>query len=90
MAMGTTLKWCLVVLLALMFVLGPGASTAEAYIDPGTGSSLLSSLGVLLGVMCTVIALGFTQLKYWGGRLIAKLTARRAREEQRDESHQTP
>jgi hypothetical protein len=64
MAKGATLKWCLVILLALAFVLGPGAREAEAYIDPGTGSSLLSSLGVLLGATCAVFAFGLARVRH--------------------------
>ena len=73
MAMGTTLKWCLVVLLALMFVLGPGARTAEAYIDPGTGSMVIQ---VLLG---TLLAGGFALKLFWRQitGFLARLFARR-------------
>ncbi len=65
------------VVIGLWFVLGPGANRAEAYIDPGTGANLLSSLGVLLGVTCTGIAIGFTQIKRCGAWLLIKVAERR-------------
>lgn len=63
---------------ATVCVLGFGADTAYAYIDPGTGSSLLSSLGMILAVATTGIALGLTQVRRCGHWLVARLTCRRA------------
>ncbi len=60
-----------------MIYLGPASNRAEAYIDPGTGSSLFSSLGLLLGVVGTGVAIGFTQLRRCGGWLIARVSARK-------------
>ena len=65
------------VAIGLWFILGPGASVAQGYIDPGTGASLFSSLGLLLGVACAGIAVGFTQFKRCLTWLIAIVTARR-------------
>lgn len=65
------------VAIGLWFILGPGARPAQGYIDPGTGASLFSSLGLLLGVACAGIAIGFTQFKRGLAWLIAIVTARR-------------
>lgn len=86
MAMRSTLRWGFAIILALSYLLGPGASQAHAYIDPGTGSTLLSSLGLLLGATCTVLAFGFAQIRNWGGRVVARLAARRPRESHSEES----
>lgn len=70
-------KYVIPLLIALVWLLGPGAQPAQAYIDPGTGSSLLSSLGLLLGVMTTFIALGYTQARRCGGWVWAMIVHRR-------------
>ena len=75
-------------MIGLWFVLGPGVNRAEAYIDPGTGASLLSSLGLLLGVACTGIAIGFTQVKRCGAWLLVKVAARRGPKPCEDESEE--
>lgn len=62
---------------ALLIYLGPASSRAEAYIDPGTGSSLFSSLGLILGLACTGVAVGFAQLRRCSGWLFARVFARR-------------
>ena len=64
-------------MVALSIYLGPASSRAEAYIDPGTGSSLFSSLGLVLAVVGTGIAVCFSQLRRCCGWLFAKLAARR-------------
>lgn len=61
---------------ALMVVLGIAAQPAHAYIDPGTGSSLFSSLGIMLGVMVTMFAFCITQFRRCGGWLWAKFRLR--------------
>lgn len=66
------------IVVAMMVVLGVGAQPAQAYIDPGTGSSLFSSLGIMLGVMVTMFAFCFSQLRRCGGWFWAKLHTRRA------------
>jgi hypothetical protein len=67
--------------IALVFVLGPGAGRAEAYIDPGTGANLLTSLGLILGVACTGIAIGFTQIKRCCAWCLAKFATRQLEEQ---------
>lgn len=81
-----THRYLMAAVIALVFVLGPGAGRAEAYIDPGTGANLLTSLGLILGVACTGIAIGFTQLKRccaWG---LAKFATRHLEEQPEVES----
>jgi len=63
--------------IALLWLFGLGAQDAQAYIDPGTGSSLFSSLGIMLGVVATSLAIGLTQARRCGEWLFAKLTSRR-------------
>ena len=70
-------KYLLCGLIVVIWLLGPGASRAEAYIDPGTGSHLLSTLGIMLGVLCTCCAVCFYQLKRCGTWVMAKIVARR-------------
>ncbi len=78
---------CLTALvIALVYVLGPGAGRAEAYIDPGTGANLLTSLGLILGVACTGIAIGFTQLKRCCAWCLAKFATRHLEEQPEVES----
>jgi hypothetical protein len=67
---------------SLAIYLGPATSTAEAYIDPGTGSSLFSSLGLLLAAVGTGLAIGFSQLRRCGGWVVARLAARRKADRQ--------
>jgi hypothetical protein len=64
-------------LAAATALLGPGTSEAHAYIDPGTGSSLFSSLGLMLGVCIAFFAMVLTQVKRWGQWFMAKLYFRR-------------
>jgi hypothetical protein len=63
-----------------LFLLGPGVSEAHAYIDPGTGSSLIASLGVLLGIMTAVCAVGLAQLKRLATWCIGRFTPARKEE----------
>ncbi len=86
MALGRTMKWVTALLVALLMMLGPGANRAEAYIDPGTGSTLLASLGLLLGAVCTGLAVCFWQVKHWGSLFIAKLSAKREPQVQPEEN----
>ena len=81
------MKWVIAGLVVLLMMLGPGANRAEAYIDPGTGSTLLSSLGLLLGAVCTGLAVCFWQVKHWGGVVIAKLSSKREPPDQPKDSH---
>ena len=61
----------------VVFLLGPGASHAEAYIDPGTGSHLLSTLGIMIGVVSTCYFFGIGQVRRCGEWFWAKLGERR-------------
>lgn len=70
-------KYVVPTLIAFVWLLGPGARPAHAYIDPGTGSSLFTSLGLLLGVMTTCLAIGLTQARRCGGWFLAKIAHRR-------------
>lgn len=77
MEVGSKMKKFLGAVVVWAIVFGPGATPVQAYIDPGTGSSLLSSLGIILGIVCTGIAIGFAQLKHVGRLLITKLSHRK-------------
>ena len=63
--------------LATFVLLGPATSEAHAYIDPGTGSSLFASLGVLLGIFTAVFALGLSQLRRLCGWFVMRFAPRR-------------
>jgi len=52
------------------------AEPAQAYIDPGTGGQLLSSLGIMIGIACTAIVAAYAFIKQWGGLLLAKIRSR--------------
>ena len=75
-----TRRYLIAAAVALMIYLGPASNRAEAYIDPGTGSSLFSSLGLMLAVVGTGVAIGFSQLRRCGGWLIARVSARKKEE----------
>lgn len=45
------------------WMLGPGANEAHAYIDPGTGSSLLPAIGLIFAVMSAFAAVCFQHTK---------------------------
>jgi len=62
---------------AVAILLGPGVGEAHAYIDPGTGSSLFASLGVMLGIMTALLAVGLTQVKRFGAWFMFKLSPSR-------------
>ncbi len=81
-----THRYLMAAVIALVLVLGPGADRAEAYIDPGTGANLLTSLGLILGVACTGIAIGFTQLKRCCAWCMAKFATRHLEEQPEVES----
>ncbi len=52
-----------------VWMLGPGASEAHAYIDPGTTSSLLPSIGIVFAVLSAFVAVAFQHCKRlcaWG------------------------
>jgi hypothetical protein len=49
--------------LLAVWLLGPGAGEAHAYIDPGTGSSLLPSIGIIFAVMSAFMAVCFQHTK---------------------------
>ena len=46
-----------------IWLLGPGASEAQAYIDPGTGSSILGSMGIILAVCSAFAAVAFQHVR---------------------------
>jgi len=66
------------VLIAVWCLLGPAANSAEAYIDPGTGASMLSCLGILLGIVGTAFAISFVQIKRCCSWLVMLVASRRA------------
>ena len=68
----TTLFRLMIILVALAALAEP----AEAYIDPGTGGQLLSSLGIIIGIACTGVAMAYAFFKQWGGLLLAKIRSR--------------
>ena len=57
--------------LACLLILG--VSRAEAYVDPGTGGALFSMLGVMLGVLTTALAFGYSMIRRWGSMLWSKV-----------------
>jgi len=63
-------------LAALVVVFGTTIQPAHAYIDPGTGSSLFSSLGIMLGAMVTMFAFGISQFRRCSGWFWARLHSR--------------
>lgn len=71
-------------LFAVLILLGLSARPAEAYIDPGTGSSLLSMLGLMVGMICTAVAVCYSFVRQWGGLFMTKFTSRRTAGEQSD------
>lgn len=73
-------------LFAVVILLGAAARPAEAYIDPGTGSSLLSMLGLMVGVICTAVAVCYSFVRQWGGLFMTKFTSRRTAGEHSDET----
>ena len=56
-------KFITIAAIVMLWLLGPAAGEAQAYIDPGTGSSLLPSLGMMLAVVTAFLAVMFTQFK---------------------------
>lgn len=70
-------RYLLCGLIIAIWLLGPGASRVEAYIDPGTGSHVLSTLGIMLGVICTCCAIGFYQIKRCSTWVVGKIVSRR-------------
>lgn len=55
--------------LVAVWMLGPGANEAHAYIDPGTTSSLLPSIGIVFAVVSAFAAVAFQHFKrlcVWG------------------------
>ncbi len=73
-------------LLAVVILLGYTARPAQAYIDPGTGSSLLSMLGLMVGMIGAGVAVCYSFVKQWGGLFVAKFTSRRTNEENSQEA----
>ena len=60
---------------AVVIAFGAASAPAHAYIDPGTGSSLFSSLGVILGAVVTMLALCISQIRRCGEWFIARFRA---------------
>ena len=71
-------RWVPVVLITGWCLLGPAANSAQAYIDPGTGSSLFSCLGIVLSIVGTAVAIGFVHIKRCCSWLVTLLGSRRA------------
>lgn len=69
--------YILATVIAVAYLVGPGANRAEAYIDPGTGSHLLSTLGIMIGVVSTGVLIGIAQIRRCGEWFIEKFSARR-------------
>jgi hypothetical protein len=62
--------------MTMLVALTAFAEPAQAYIDPGTGGQLLSSLGIIIGIACTGIAMAYAFIKQWGGLLLTKIRSR--------------
>lgn len=85
-----TMRKCVpAVLIAVWCLLGPAANSAQAYIDPGTGASLFSCLGIMLGIVGTAIAVGFVQIKRCCSWLVALVASRRAPDHADNEGTET-
>ena len=56
-------KYLIAFVLVTIWLLGPGASEARAYIDPGTGSSILGSMGIILAVLSAFAAVAFQHVR---------------------------
>jgi hypothetical protein len=72
-------------LLTLLVAFAAMAQPAQAYIDPGTGSNLLSSLGIMLGVICTGAAMCSSLVRQWASAILAKVRSHRPAGESPDE-----
>lgn len=68
---------------ATVCLLGPAVSEAHAYIDPGTGSSLLPVIGMMLAVVSACIATMWMHIKRFFVWAALKLTGRAAPEAKR-------
>ncbi len=56
-------KYLIAFALVTIWLLGPGATEAQAYIDPGTGSSILGSMGIILAVLSAFAAVAFQHVR---------------------------
>lgn len=65
---------------AAVCLLGPAVSEAHAYIDPGTGSSLLPVIGMMLAVVSACIATMWMHIKRFFVWAALKVTGRTAPE----------
>jgi len=71
--------------LVTIWLLGPGANKAEAYIDPGTGSSILGSMGIIFAVLSAFVAVAFQHIRgffSWAFCKILSLIRKPARAEE--------
>jgi len=59
--------------LVAIWMLGPGATVAEAYIDPGTGSSILGSIGIIFAVISAFAAVAFQHVRGCLSWIVCKL-----------------
>jgi len=70
--------------LVTIWLLGPGANKAQAYIDPGTGSSILGSIGIILAVCSAFAAVAFQHVRgffSWAFGKIVSIVRKPARAE---------
>ena len=73
-------KTLLSAMIAATVLSGPGISEARAYIDPGTGGSLFSSLGLMLGVCAAFAAMLLSQIRRCAQWFWVKLYFRKHRD----------
>jgi len=66
-------KYLIAFVLVMIWLLGPGASEAQAYIDPGTGSSLLGSMGIIFAVVSAFVAVAFQHVRGFFSWLVCKV-----------------
>lgn len=55
-----------------VWMLGPGAPRAQAYIDPGTGSSIIGSIGILFAVTSAFAAVAFQHVREFFSWMLGK------------------
>ena len=56
-------KYLIAFVLVTFWLLGPGANEAQAYIDPGTGSSIIGSMGIIFAVCTAFAAVAFQHVR---------------------------
>lgn len=69
-----------------VWMLGPGAPRAHAYIDPGTGSSIIGSIGILFAVTSAFAAVAFQHVREFFSWMLGKVGISNRKQHAADES----